>query len=46
LQPYFAVPYGDMMLAGDYGLVRAFADLNPRTADEIERAFAGARALV
>jgi uncharacterized protein (DUF1786 family) len=46
LQPYFAVPYGDMMLAGDYGLVRAYADLNPRTADEIERAFAGARALV
>lgn len=46
LQPYFAVPYGDMMLAGDYGLVRAYADLNPDSADEITRALTNAQALV
>lgn len=26
LGPYFAVPHGDMMLAGCFGLIRAFAD--------------------
>ena len=26
LDPYFAVPYGDMMLAGAFGLVRAWAE--------------------
>lgn len=26
LRPYFAAPYGDMMMAGDYGLIRAAAD--------------------
>jgi uncharacterized protein (DUF1786 family) len=40
LNPYLAVPYGDMMLAGDYGLVRAYADLNPSARDEIGRALA------
>ncbi|MGB8648055.1 MAG: DUF1786 family protein [Anaerolineae bacterium] len=43
LHPYFAVPYGDMMLAGAYGLVRAYADLNPNARDEIEHALAAAR---
>ncbi len=42
LNPYFAVPYGDMMLAGDFGLLHAYADLNPDTADEIESALARA----
>ncbi|MGH2593169.1 MAG: DUF1786 domain-containing protein [Anaerolineae bacterium] len=28
-QPYFAVPYGDMMIAGCFGLLRAFADVYP-----------------
>ncbi len=45
LNPYFAVPYGDMMLAGDFGLVRAFADLNPNARDEIEQALAAARSV-
>lgn len=40
LNPYFAVPHGDMMLAGCFGLVRACARLAPEYADEIERALA------
>lgn len=44
LKPYFAVPYGDMMLAGDFGLLHAYADLNPAAADEIEGALARSRA--
>lgn len=40
LNPYFAVPYGDMMLAGDFGLVHAYADLQPDSREEIERALA------
>lgn len=43
LSPYFAVPYGDMMLAGDYGLLHAYADLNPDAAEEIEGALAKSR---
>lgn len=43
LNPYFAVPYGDMMLAGDFGLLHAYADLNPTEADEIEAALARSR---
>jgi uncharacterized protein (DUF1786 family) len=38
LQPYLAVPYGDMMMAGCWGLVRACAQVLPWTAEEIERA--------
>lgn len=43
LHPYFAVPYGDMMLAGDFGLLHAYADLNPNVADEIEEVLARSR---
>ncbi len=46
LQPYFATPYGDMMLAGCFGLVRAYAMLNPNVAPEINRALDRARAAV
>jgi uncharacterized protein (DUF1786 family) len=35
LRPYLAVPYGDMMMAGCWGLVRACADVLPWTADAI-----------
>jgi hypothetical protein len=38
LAPYFAVPHGDMMLAGCYGLLRAYAASYPDAAEEIERA--------
>lgn len=41
LRPYFAVPYGDMMLAGCYGLVRAFADLYPTYRDAILESLSG-----
>jgi uncharacterized protein (DUF1786 family) len=43
LRPYFATPFGDMMLAGCFGLIRAYADLNPDAADEINRALDAAR---
>lgn len=45
-RPYFAAPYGAMMLAGCFGLVRAYAMLNPDAAEEISRALDAARAIV
>ena len=33
--PYFAVPYGDMMIAGCFGMLRAFADVYPEYAETI-----------
>jgi uncharacterized protein (DUF1786 family) len=36
LDPYFAVPHGDMMLAGCFGLLRACAAKWPDRRDEIE----------
>jgi uncharacterized protein (DUF1786 family) len=36
LQPYEATPHGDMMLAGCFGLLRAFADHDPAMAPLIE----------
>ena len=38
LKPYQAVPHGDMMMAGCWGLVRACAQALPWTADAIEGA--------
>ncbi|MBI3537442.1 MAG: pyruvate formate lyase-activating protein, partial [Chloroflexi bacterium] len=38
LRPYFATPYGDMMLAGCFGLVRAYAELHENARAEIEQA--------
>lgn len=35
LEPYFATPHGSMMLAGSFGLVRAWADRMPSQRDEI-----------
>ena len=35
LDPYFAVPHGDMMVAGCYGLLWAFAEKYPAHRDEI-----------
>lgn len=37
LHPYEAVPHGDMMLAGCFGLLRAVASLAPTLAPEIAR---------
>jgi uncharacterized protein (DUF1786 family) len=39
-RPYFAVPYGDMMVAGCWGLVRALAARAPALAGEIEAGLA------
>ncbi len=36
-QPYFAVPHGDMMLAGCFGLLHAYAANYPEAAEAIER---------
>jgi uncharacterized protein (DUF1786 family) len=38
LRPYLAVPYGDMMMAGCWGLVRACVHILPWAAGEIEGA--------
>jgi len=38
LNPYLAVPYGDMMMAGNYGLLRAFAEHIPEAAEAINAA--------
>ncbi len=45
-RPYFATPYGDMMLAGCFGLVRAYATLNENAAEEINQALDSAREIV
>jgi len=36
LRPHFAVPHGDMMISGCFGLVRAFAEKYPEHREEIE----------
>jgi uncharacterized protein (DUF1786 family) len=41
LPTHFAVPYGDQMMTGCWGMVRAAADLLPQWADDIGRALAG-----
>ena len=41
LKPYFAAPFGDMMVAGCFGLLRATADILPDLADPILSALAG-----
>ena len=40
-QPYFAVPGGDMMLAGCFGLLRALAEAWPELGEPIRRSLAG-----
>ena len=44
LDPYFATPHGDMMLAGSFGLVRAWAEKHEPWRDEINRALLPAQA--
>jgi uncharacterized protein (DUF1786 family) len=44
LRPYLAVPYGDMMMTGCYGLLRAFADLFSEHREAIEQALDRSRA--
>ena len=35
LRPYFAAPFGDMMIGGCFGLLRAYAEAFPASADAI-----------
>lgn len=39
---YFAVPFGDMMMAGCFGMLRALCDVYPEHADQIMRSLSGA----
>lgn len=41
LRPYFATPFGDMMLAGCYGLLRAYGDVVAEACEVIDRALTG-----
>ncbi len=41
LRPHFAVPHGDMMLSGCFGLLRAFAAKHASSREEIEAALRG-----
>jgi len=41
LRPYFAVPFGDMMIAGCFGLLAATADLLPEVSDPIRDSLRG-----
>jgi len=38
LRPYFSSPFGDMMMAGCFGLIRAVGALMPQSSDEINAA--------
>lgn len=42
LPVYFAVPFGDMMMAGCFGLVRAWADVYPESREAILESLSGA----
>jgi uncharacterized protein (DUF1786 family) len=43
LQPYFAVPFGDMMIAGCFGLLAATAEVMPDLAEAIHGSLRGDR---
>ena len=41
LQPYYAVPFGDMMIAGCFGLLAATAEILPELAEPVQRSLRG-----
>jgi hypothetical protein len=41
LRPYFAVPFGDMMIAGCFGLLAAVADVLPELGEVVRASLAG-----
>ena len=41
LRPYFAVPFGDMMLSGNFGMLAAAADLLPQLKEPIRKSLQG-----
>lgn len=42
LTPYFAVPFGDMMIAGCFGLLAAATEILPEVAEPVQRSLRGA----
>lgn len=42
LRPYFAAPFGDMMIAGCFGLLAATAEILPDLAESIHRSLSEA----
>ena len=42
LSPYFAVPFGDMMIAGCFGMLAAVADVVPEFSEQIRASLRGA----
>jgi uncharacterized protein (DUF1786 family) len=42
LRPYFSVPFGDMMIAGCFGLLAVTAEILPELAEPIQRSLGGA----
>ncbi|MGW8251195.1 MAG: DUF1786 family protein, partial [Anaerolineales bacterium] len=42
LSPYFAVPFGDMMIAGCFGLLAAVADVLPELGEPVRASLSGA----
>ncbi|MDX1377945.1 MAG: DUF1786 domain-containing protein [Anaerolineales bacterium] len=45
LRPYYSVPFGDMMIAGCFGMLRALADKMPELAEPILGAMGGGRGI-
>lgn len=43
LRPYFAVPFGDMMISGCFGMLAAIADVLPELGGEIHASLDGSR---
>jgi uncharacterized protein (DUF1786 family) len=43
LHPYFATPFGDMMIAGCFGLLAATAEVIPNLAEDIQGSMRGAQ---
>jgi uncharacterized protein (DUF1786 family) len=41
LKPYFSVPFGDMMIAGCFGLLAATAEIMPELAESIQKSLRG-----
>ncbi|MFU8773833.1 MAG: hypothetical protein ACNA8H_15605, partial [Anaerolineales bacterium] len=41
LRPYFAVPFGDMMLTGCFGLLAAVADVLPEISEPVKASLKG-----
>jgi uncharacterized protein (DUF1786 family) len=41
LRPYFAVPFGDMMIAGCFGLLAAVGDILPETRETVRASLSG-----